>query len=290
MASGSLTYNAPSMGGDGSLRFVITSAGTATTLTMPLTIDFSPVGSVSFVNGTYVINTNYTFNWKLNGTSSPLLSVPALTASASGATVTFDGITSGTAVNGFDIVLLSSMISSFPFSPNAWTNVLANVANNGTAWSSLFSNTTLNITPQVICYHESCKIKIHDGPYRSIVDLKPEDRVTLYNGDAAVVKRVFKMPYRKRVAMCIFAKNCVAAGVPAEDVVVSENHNVLLNGVSVPAKALAITQKVMRDVEYLYHLHVDAECDLTYVDCSGLFTDVWGNLNDNVRNWSHRRA
>lgn len=184
--------------------------------------------------------------------------------------------------NSFDIIIDSSIIESINTS-GTLSNVLTHIGfNTGTLGDFYTSSADFNLPIQVVtpvCYHESNMIMTSNG-YKQIINLIRGDEIITNNGSAKI-KAIYKIPIFQEIEFIKIIKGEIDGNLPLNDVIVTLEHFFLINGCKVVAKYLPY-KKVKIYVDFIYHIGIDETKD-AFVNCSGLFTDVWGLDNEYIK-------
>lgn len=313
--SGTLIYQSPALDGDGNLTLVITKLNPPVTPNPAMTVSVN-LTSTGFIFNTGTFDTGYfKFTWESTTTEVGVSQIqigvgltPLYPSNLQIIYVILPTCSLNGQIFGFSLTLNkelialapSSIVSNFSgtFSPRApgilapratatnFDSVLQNVSIGSADLQSLFPTITdFNVPVDITCYHECCYIKTIINKkeiYKKIIDLKPGNYVYTINNKTAKIKGIYKFNINREIVMIKIKKDSIATNYPLYDIYLTMGHMIMHNGKKINAVDFPNSEKKTLYVEYIYHILIDKKCDVDFINCSNIYTDVWGLYNRNA--------
>lgn len=178
-------------------------------------------------------------------------------------------------VSGLTIKINPSLIVTPPTS--SLTDALSTIGPLAITLQQLYTATpTLTIPLTITCFHPESLIKMNDGNYKEIKFIEKGDILD----NNKVVRDVFAFPIGNTITFYKIKKDKFGYNIPSSDVYLTKHHKVRCNKMPMPVQFIG--EKIALHVDYVYHLQLDENGIENFIDCSGIFADVWCNDNTNA--------
>ena len=295
--SGIIVYQSISQGGDGSITITVSDLlpSVSPDQFMFMSLNFTSTGAI-FKEGSFT--NDYIFEWSSSATESPTSKIqigtdltPVYPSFTQTINVCFvECVLNGT-FNGFQLKINAALILTPPNIGSFYIDVLNNTFLGMASLQSYFPDVTdFSIPISIVCYHENCYFKIHKikniftkknvpDTYKKITDLHKGDKLCLENGKKVKFKYLFKFPINTEIILIKIKKNAITSNIPSYDIYVTMEHMFFYDNKKINASELPFGEKIKIYVDYLYHIVVDKKSNVEFVNCSNMYTDVWGVYN-----------
>ena len=148
------------------------------------------------------------------------------------------------------------------------------------------------VHPIATCFHPSTSFYLVERNIKqSIRELKRNDKLRLENGKLVNVIKTVNIPWGKKCKFAYFKAGCFGDNIPLHDLKVTKYHYIKhKNIVKFAHQWISYLNSpnaiiIEEEVDYLYHILVDTNERIEFINYGGLFVDVWGRKNKCLYNY-----